>query len=170
MPDDVPRITHCHHCGQPAEVIKTYTVRDELGAELECWQTRCLQDHLYIGPEYHTGYVIRLWSNVEAIGGYDQAMCQFNMVRGRTAEVELAGDVLPPHTYELHGMWFVTVLLTDFYDAADSNSAHADQPIVSQTFVGVIAGTTTVVELNFLGERLNYFRVALTPPQPREEI
>jgi hypothetical protein len=81
-----------------------------------------------------------------------------------TVELELEEDALPPNSWEISGMWFVSLRLTDT-EASDSPRTTSPADLsdlgLEARYVGVIAGTDIPARVIFVGEVLYGFEIGL---------
>ena len=78
----------------------------------------------------------------------------------RRVTLELDSDALPPYTWQMEGMWFISVSLTGLGETKDSPLVDApDEPMTSISYTGVVAGTDLPVRIEYFGEVLVAFYV-----------
>jgi len=107
------------------------------------------------------------WQEIEVLGAPDrQAINRAIASKIATVEIELAGDALPPHSWEIADMWFVTLRLTGSLASDDYQptpaSERRDSRVVTH-YVGVIADTDVMVRLTYVSNAINRFEVDLNP-------
>jgi hypothetical protein len=105
------------------------------------------------------------WRSIKVIGTPNRQAIEACIASPvATVELELEEDALPPHSWELYGMWFVTLRLTGV-ETPDTPrtppSADFGDTGLETRFIGVIAGTDIPVRVTFIGDVLYGFEVDL---------
>jgi hypothetical protein len=101
------------------------------------------------------------WQEILVIGVPERSVVEHcSMTPGSRVGLQLEDDLLPPHTVEVSGMWFIELSLESFEATSDTSQIDGvDEPMTSTCLTGVIADTDIQVRLIFFGETLDHFMI-----------